>query len=177
MSSEILGECGLCGGMRRFHAQDGVARCEHCGWTLAGQRQATEYDQRPYSECPECSELRLYAVVSGHLACRSCGWTGTEEDRKRDAGQDNSARECFLEDTRRGRKGGGSKSSGRSRKKAGKGERMERGFDDGVISQRTTLMGGPKVHVLRLPDVNLPSNVVREAIAERIIKEIEAGGN
>jgi ribosomal protein L37AE/L43A len=131
-----------------------------------------EYDQRAYSECPECHELRLFPAAPGHLVCRACGWEGSGVDVERDLERENSALECFLEDTRRGERGGGSK-SGRSRKKSNvKGERMERiGGDETIVTER---VHGPSKHVVSLPGIDRSAEFVRNAIAARLMRELMA---
>lgn len=180
--AEIYEECVPCGSVRAFFVHGGTRTCSNCGWQPDSQPRRNpkpvtvepEYDQRAYSECPECYELRLFSAAQGHLICRACGWEGSDVDVERDLSRENSARDCFFEDTRRGKRGGGSK-SGKGRKKPTKpGERMERMDCDSTTV--TESLRGPRRNVISLPGINESAEFIRAAIADKMLAELLAEG-
>lgn len=182
--AQIYEECVPCGGIRPFFVTGGHKQCSNCGWiptkdpapkAKRSPGPGDDFDQRPYRECPYCKRNRLFDATGdgSYLVCRNCGWEGDLKAVKHEENRENSARDCFFEDTKRGTKGGGSK-SGKARKKPPKrgGDKALRDINDDAGVKITELLRGTRKHVMNLPDLEEPAFLIRDAIFEKMLEEL-----
>lgn len=112
--------------------------------------------------------------------CEGCGWEGSSRDLNPDPGpvvvQDKQIQQALREDRKRGKKGGGSKSSGGRKDKKGQGRkktcehRTDR--EEQVWSKiRATF---PRNNVVKVPGVNRPADDLRQVLGrfyDRVVGE------